>query len=143
MILGVHFLPVKRGRAKTIQRVVADQIRLPLRGARAPFRIARIHVYQQRCIALHHYDVRIPFQPAEKRCITQRRSYVRCWIALPWAVGSPFAHKNLRPVAARVVVAIRTAHQPDGRVIQMIVDHIGFATGRLATHARWNRGNDL
>ena len=59
-VLAEHFLRVIRRRAEATLGVVADQIRVPLLGPRAD-------VHQQRRVAVHDHEVRVPLHPDHPR----------------------------------------------------------------------------
>ncbi len=115
LVVVKHLLNVIRRRAKTRQRVVADQIRGPLHPA-------RIHIHKQRRITEHIHQVRIPLYPAHKRRITHRRRKIRRRASHP---RRPFPDKHLLPRARPVIKTIRQRQRRIHVVgIMMLIDHI-------------------
>src|ERR1700733_6689837 len=96
---GEHDLGVITRGAVTADRVVADQIRLPLHPS-------GVHIDQQRRIAGHDDDVTISLHTRHPGRISQRGAEVGCWPAL---ARRPLAYEDLRPVAVVLVAVTHVA----------------------------------
>ena len=119
MVKAEHLLHVVRGRAVTLERVIADQVRRPLGSA-------WVHVDQHRRISLQTHDIGVTFQACQPGRVPERGVQVRRGSTL---LRCPFADKNLRVGSAVVVVLVGGPGHRPGRVVEVIVNQIRHTLG--------------